>query len=301
MKLAVVTNNELHHKYFASELYSSFDVSLIIQPTGLKNEVAIQKIKNKKLTMYGWFWFLLKILSLVYNKFSGKSMSKLLKKEEKVFFEQAGKKFDEIPKEKIVSLATVNSPEAVELIKTNNIDVICFLGGDIAKNKFISAANICSLNYHSGISPFYNGNKTVFHAVKDYRPNFAGGTLMYITERIDGGSILAHYLPEINANDTAASLFMKGVKGALILYKNFLNYIKNNEFPKGVVQHRSFKYVRNIDWTYVDDIKLRVFETEKRMRVYTRDEQVIEYYDIEDNDLSEVYKRSLNIILKKGK
>ncbi len=299
MKLAIVTNNDLHHKYFISELYKHFDVEIIIQPSGTKNESIYKTLKNKHFFMYGFIWFLLKLFSLAYNKISSKSMAQQLKKDEKTFFCHIENEFNAIPKDKIKSIPTVNSTEGVELIKNNDIDVICFLGGDIAKKEFINAAKICSLNFHSGLSPFYNGNKTVFHAVKDYRPNFAGGTLMYITERIDGGGILAHYLPSIEESDTASTLFMKGIQGATELYKNFLYHIQSNELPRGVVQQRSFKYVRNIDWTIADDIKLRCFERDRKMKIYRRERKVIEYYNITDNDLTEVYKRSLDVILKK--
>jgi folate-dependent phosphoribosylglycinamide formyltransferase PurN len=299
IKLAIVTNEELHHKYFAAELYAHFDVGIIIIPTGIKGEGIFKKIRAKKLLMYGRFWFLLKLSSLLFNKIYSRSMSGDIRRNEIIFFKDCEKRFNAIPPEKMVRVETVNSAIATDLIKKNAIDVICFLGGDIAKGEFINSAKICSLNYHSGLSPYYNGNKTIFHAVKDNRPNFAGGTLMYITERIDGGRILAHYLPEIQDDDTAASIFMKGIKGAVLLYTRFLEYILKNDLPVGVIQQKSFKYVRNIDWILTDDIKLRKFEKEGGMKLYRREEQIIEYYDIINNDISEVYKRSLSIILKK--
>ncbi len=300
MKLAIVTNKQLHHKYFVAELYKRFNVEVIIHPTG-KSEGKIQTLKSKRFFMYGWFWFFLKMLSLLYNKISSLSMHKQLNKNEGRFFKKYEAEYLKIPGEKIHELETVNSTEAIDIIKNNDIDIICFLGGDIARKDFINAAKVCSLNYHSGISPFYNGNKTIFHAVKDYRPNFAGGTLMYITERIDGGGILSHYLPAINESDSAASIFMKGIQGAVELYTHFLANIQSQALPSGVIQKRSFKYVRNIDWTIVDDIKLSVFEKSNQIRIYQRDEQTIAYYDLKSEDINEVYKRALNEILKKNK
>ena len=300
IRLAIVTNGHLHHKYFISELVDNFDVGIIIIPTGIKGEGILKKIRNKRLFMYGNTWFLLKMLSLFFNAISRHSMSGETRRNEMLFFEDAEKRFSAIPPDKIVRVETVNSPVAVDLIRKNNIDVICFLGGDIAKGDFINAARICSLNYHSGLSPYYNGNKTIFHAVKDNRPNFAGGTLMYITERIDGGRILSHYLPEIQEDDTAASIFMKGIKGAVFLYKRFLEYIQEHDLPAGVVQQKSFRYVRNIDWILTDDIRLRKFEKQKGMKLHKRKEQIIEYYDIGNHDIAEVYKRSLSIILNKS-
>ena len=298
MRLAIVTNKELHHKYFAAQLHEQFDVQLILHPTG-KSSSGFKAIKEKKFFFYGWFWALLKFKSLIYNKLSSKSMTKTLQKNERIFFKEANEKYNDIPKEKILNVFTVNSEIAINKLKEKNIDIVCFLGGDIAKKDFIDAAKVCSLNYHSGISPYYNGTKTTFHAVKDFRPNFAGGTLMYITERIDGGGILSHYLPEITPDDNAATLFMKGIQGAVKVYTDFLNYIKSNELPNGVTQLRSFKFVRNIDWTIIDDIKLNQFRKKKLIRIYKRNEEIINYYDLNNNDLDELYKRSLSQILKK--
>ena len=241
MRIALVTNKKLHHKYWVSQLYKNYDVDLIIHPIGVKQSL-VKKIKNKRFMYYGFFNLVLKIFSIIYGKFSRKGISKNMKILEDKYFKKYENEYLNIPKSKIHELETVNSEKAIDLIKKHKIDVICFLGGDIAKKEFINSVKIC-LNYHSGISPFYNGNKTNFHTVSDFRPNFAGGTLMKMNERIDGGEILMHYLCPIEGSDKAEDLFMKGIIGAVKTYKEFFEM---NDFEiKGIVQKRSFKYVRN--------------------------------------------------------
>ena len=68
MKLAIVTNNKYHHKYFIVSLYNNFDVELIVLPSGKKRKGTIRKILNKQFFNYGVFWFCLKAISLIYNK-----------------------------------------------------------------------------------------------------------------------------------------------------------------------------------------------------------------------------------------
>lgn len=298
MKIALVTGDKPHHKYFALSLYERFDVQLIFIPGGGKRSFG--NLAAKKPFRYGFVWAAMKLCSLVYNKVCPQSMKNSLERNEKKYFSKIEKGWSEIPREIVHYPDTVNCSSAINLVRNKNIDVLCFLGGDIARKDFIAAANICSLNFHSGISPFYNGNKTTFHSVMDFRPNFAGGTLMYITERIDGGGILAHYLPEIEGEDTAATLFMKGIKGAVILYSDFLEYLAEHEPPKGVLQHRSFKYVRNIDWTFLQDMKLRKFERGGRMRVYERAERVLTYYHLGPDEIQKLYPEILDAILSKG-
>ena len=290
MKIALVTNTKLHHKFWASQLYSSNNVNLILHPKGVKVPL-LKKIKQKKLFYYGGFYFLLKVLSIVYWKIFNNGLSKRNKVAEKRFFLKYENNYKDIPKSIIHEVETVNSTNAIQLIKDHNIDIICFLGGDIAKSEFINSAKIC-LNFHSGVSPFYNGAKTNFHAVSDFRPNFAGGTLMKINERIDGGEVLMHYLCPIAGKDKAEDLFMKGVIGAVKLYQEFLDKYSFN--AKGVVQEKSFKYVRNIDWSIVNDIKLNKFYKYDRMKIYEREESIIDYTN-KDYTLEDLYR----IILKK--
>lgn len=82
MRIALVTNKKLHHKYCISKLYGNNDVILIIHPTGI-NKSFVQKIKQKKIFYYGVLYFLLKLISIIHYKFSKKGLNKkirLLKK-----------------------------------------------------------------------------------------------------------------------------------------------------------------------------------------------------------------------------
>ena len=46
MIIAIVTNNEPHHRYFITELYKSFNVSLMFHPTGSKKQNIFMKHNN---------------------------------------------------------------------------------------------------------------------------------------------------------------------------------------------------------------------------------------------------------------
>lgn len=297
MNIAVITGHEFHHKYFAYELYRELGVKLIViqQPV---HHIG-RSFREKKLLSFGLYWFLQKMLSLLYNFLGKNSMSGALKTREKQYFEPYGEKFAEIPGDIIIRVPSVNDDIVAHLLQEKNIDIICFLGGEIVDGRIIRTARMCSLNFHSGLSPYYNGNKSIFHAVKDHRPNFAGGTLMYITPRVDGGKILAHFIPSIESNDTAADLFMKTIIGAVKLYLSFFSYIREHPLPEGVIQERSFRYTRNIDWTIMDDIRLRRFEKENGMKRFIRGEQFIYYYDLGQGDIPSVCQQSLAVILGK--
>lgn len=88
MNIALLTNKELHHKYWIYELYSNHNVKLILHPSKKTAKNIISKIKNKKLSTYGLAWFGLKLVSLIYNRFIKKSMLNSIKTNEMKYFKQ---------------------------------------------------------------------------------------------------------------------------------------------------------------------------------------------------------------------
>ena len=45
---------------------------------------------------------------------------------------------------------------------------------------------------------------------------------MVMTEEIDGGPILAHFLPEIDEKDNFESLYIKNILGGIFLFRDFI-------------------------------------------------------------------------------
>lgn len=296
MRILLVTNKSNHHKYWSYELFSKFEVVGICHPHSKPNRNRL--IKELKAT--GFLFSILKLLSSIYHKFSRNSFTKKMAEYQNSFFSESAKLYDSIPEKIIYDVDDINSEKSIQIAKDLDPDIICFLGGGIAKKKFISVANVVTLNYHSGISPFYNGSGTTFSAVADSRPNFCGGTLMTMNERIDGGGILAHYLTPIEEDDDSSKLFMKGIIGAVKLYSDILEYIiKTNSKPKGFEQKRTFRYCKSSDWTIYQDIKLRVFEKSKKMKIYAREEKKILFLDMENDSNETPYFETLTEILKK--
>lgn len=296
MKVLLVTNKSNHHKYWVYKLYSKFDIVGICHPDSKPN----RKILIRNLKKRGFIFSLLKFLSFFYHKFSKDSFTKKLSNYQNEFFSKAANLYEAIPQDIIYTVDNINSDTSIKKAKELNPDVICFLGGDIVKKEFLSVAKIVTLNYHSGVSPFYNGSGTTFSAVADSRPNFCGGTLMTMNERIDGGAILAHYLTPISETDDSSKLFLKGIRGAVKAYSLVLEHIsKTASAPKGFTQGRSVKYCTSSEWTIYQDIKLSTFESSGKMKKYVRDEKIISFLDRENNLYFPHYLETLNEMLKK--
>ena len=298
MRLLLVTNRENHHKYWASQLASQYEVVGVCHPNSKPN----RNILYKNLKQNGFILSILKLLSVFYQRFSKNSFKKQLSLLQNKIFGFAVVDYEKLPKSLIYHVESINSEYSIQKAKELHPDLICFLGGDIAKREFLSVAKMGTLNFHSGVSPFYNGSGTTYAALADNRPNFCGGTLMIMNERIDGGRIIAHYLTPINLKDNSAEIFLNGIKGAVVLYSHVIDYIvKNNSFPIGVIQERSIKYQKASDWTIYQDLKLRNFFKSGMIKNYVREAKSVYYLEGGETQQQWNYINILKVILSKNK
>jgi len=271
-RVILITNEESHHRFWVSGLEKSAQVIGIIWVRPEKEAGRIKRGVQQR----GLIWLMLKLMDGLYQKFSSSSFTSMLNASRNKYFNQYK---DYSPQaEQLISM-DVNNEETISFIKKLNPEFVCFLGGDIARKHFFEQMNCPVLNYHSGLSPLYNGSGTTFHAVANNRPNFCGGTLMLMNEKIDGGAVLGYYLPAIEASDTAADLFCKGISGSVKLYSAYLNHLDPIQL-KGLEQGRSVLYYRSNDWTISRDLDLAEFEHAGKMARYKRTE---EYWLFEAN------------------
>ena len=113
MKLAIVTNQAPHHKYFVYSLYEQFEVSLVLHPNEKGGNI-IEKSIKKKLFSNGFIWFLSKLLSLIRNLLFKGSLRNSIIRMERRYFNLFLEKYDGIPKDLIKIVQSVNDPEIVE-------------------------------------------------------------------------------------------------------------------------------------------------------------------------------------------
>ena len=125
---------------------------------------------------------------------------------------------------------------------------MCCLGGPIYRPPLVAAVPLM-LNFHSGVSPLYNGASTVAFAYANGHLRLCGGTLMTLSRRVNGGDILAHVLPAIEPGDTPGTLFARTVAGGIEAYLRALRDLARGEQLTGAPQDGRLFYVRSSDWT----------------------------------------------------
>jgi methionyl-tRNA formyltransferase len=198
-------------------------------------------------------------------------------------FNGAAKEYEELAAPVARSVDDVNSPEAIDHVRSLDADVVVCLGGPIYRKALIAAVPLM-INFHSGISPLYNGTSTIDFAFANGHPHLCGGTLMVMSAAVDGGDILAHYLPAIEQGDDPATLFAKTVAGAAQTADAFLTYVEDGGTVVGCPQPPPLFYYRGADWTIYHGQRVRRALRGGVAQQHERAARLEPYWDAADRD-----------------
>lgn len=183
-------------------------------------------------------------------------------------------------------VADINSPEGVALLESLKPDVVLCSGGPVYRPAVISACGLM-LNYHTGLSPIYNGATTGYWTFANRQPHITGGTMMTMSPRVDAGDILAHYLPKVEAGDTPGRQFVKTIIGGVRLYCEFLADLKQGKRFVGVPQGRPFRYYYREDWTVFQSLTIKRYIINDICKEFEREERVHKYWRMSEQRAGE--------------
>jgi methionyl-tRNA formyltransferase len=200
-----------------------------------------------------------------------------MREAESRFFPDVAAAYDEVVAPVAVRAKDVNAETTLRLVREAAADVVLCLGGPVYRAPLINACERM-INFHSGVSPFYNGASAIMFAFSNGHLHLCGGTLMTMSRTVDGGYILAHYLPAIEAEDTPVTLFMKTVRGAAETADRFLAHVERTGTFARCPQPSPLFYYTSGDWTIHDASKLRRHVERGSAAAAARPAELVEYY-----------------------
>ena len=241
---------------------------------------------------------MLTLLSKLPTAVSGWDGNAEDRKAEAAMFPNAVAEYAKLDRSLIHSGVAVNSKEGIALLKDMQPDVVVCFGGPVYRQAFIEACPMV-LNYHSGVSPLYNGTASARFAFANGHPHLCGGTLMKMSAVVDGGDLLGHFLPAIDERDTPATLFMKTAHGAATMYHGCLAHLEREGSNwAGLPQGRPLFYFRSADWTVHHGQRVRAHLRAGRAGKFQRPERVLEYWRGRDKDSAQqVFEAALTGLL----
>jgi hypothetical protein len=280
--VVVTTKDELYHKHLCVEITRRHNVVAVLHPLwARKGRRAVREERRLQVRKFGRLHYLLRKLARNRVKSFGWDEAADLAAAQRRFFPDAAEAYRETVAPIAHDVEDINSPEGVGLLRGFRPDVVVCSGGPIYRGPLIRAANLM-LNYHTGVSPLYNGAFTVYWTYANRQPHLTGGTLMKMSPVVDGGDILAHYLPEVAPGDTPATQFMKCIAGGISLYNRFLDDLSRGRPFVSVPQGRPFLNYYGHDWTVNQTLAISRYIKSDICKKFRRPEVVKEYWHLRD-------------------
>ncbi len=120
--------------------------------------------------------------------------------------------------DKRVIVPSHNGPECEAILDNDKPEIIVVYGTAIIRDNIFRRAGLVTLNMHTGLSPNYRGDSTLFWPVYHDDPEHLGVTVHKLVPEVDGGDIVYTGKVSYTAGDTEADIFAKGVKVGTKLY-----------------------------------------------------------------------------------
>lgn len=218
MRIVLCTVNHIYSNKILKELIKEFgrDIKLIIESGALLQNKSKLQALIKYIRVSGIYYVFLQTFKLEIFKFLSLIYTRLRNNTDNKFFHYH--RLSEGKKIPVISLADINSPDTLALLKKINPDIIVsVLFNQILKSEVIKLPKKGAINIHPAYLPDYKGTGPVFWALTNDEKN-GGVTVHYINEGIDTGKIIKRQKIEFNKNDTEDSLYWKAANlGAPLL------------------------------------------------------------------------------------
>lgn len=154
---------------------------------------------------------------------------------------------------KIVNVPSVNSPQAIALLKELQPDLIIVNGTRIISKKVLAAVNCKFINTHAGITPKYRGVHGTYWALANNDAANSGVTVHFVDEGIDTGSIISQDFVTPTAKDNFSTYpLLQIAKGVGLLKQAVKDHfagsivLKRNEMESKLWYHPTFfEYIIN--------------------------------------------------------
>lgn len=111
-----------------------------------------------------------------------------------------------------------NGAQCEAILDQDKPDVIVVYGTRIIRANIFERARLITLNMHTGLSPWYRGDSTLFWPVHNDEPDKLGVTVHELVASVDGGAIAATAQVAYERGDQEVDLFAKGVQAGTQLY-----------------------------------------------------------------------------------
>lgn len=251
LKIAILTGDELRHRYFANTLTHEFEVVLVAHE---------KKANVHEKTDFGETGN-----DIIAQHFSMRGANEAMY-------------FANLPASKAhktVSLLTgeVNENAFVNELLEANPDYVLLFGSSLIGDDILQAFPNKVINLHLGLSPYYRGSGTLFWPLVDGKPECVGSTIHLAVKKIDAGGILGQVRPKIEVYDDPHEIGNKTIKESILQMPRLLIQFHNGEIIPRLLNTSGGKLCLRKDLTKEAVIKLYRNFSEGLINEYLRNKQ----------------------------
>lgn len=205
IKIVIITNNGLRHRYFANSLTEKFNVLGIISEKPVINKDYLEETAKKHF--------------------------QIRDQKEDYYF----KNNENFETKNLLSISSdeLNSNQVFEWVVNLNPDFIILYGSSILKNPLLNYFKDKIINMHLGLSPYYRGSGTNFWPLVNREPECIGVTIHLAILKVDAGAILAQIRPDLKVSDRCHDIGCKAIMiGTRLMPIVIQNYYDNKVIPQ---------------------------------------------------------------------
>jgi folate-dependent phosphoribosylglycinamide formyltransferase PurN len=200
MRFAILTSNDIRHRYVVNSLRAACDVAAVCyQDTGyVPADTAADSIDDCT-------------AAVVKHHFDER------RRQEQLFFGHDAEPVTDSPTcgVRVVDTKSLNTPETLTFLRRREVEAVVVYGTGLIKPPLIDAFAGRMLNLHLGLSPYYRGTATNFYPLLNDEPEYVGATIHLIDPGIDTGPIVHHARPDITADDMPHTAGNKAIQAGL--------------------------------------------------------------------------------------
>ncbi len=260
-RIVLITSSSFRHLYFIKKLNDVFGekvINFFIETTSNLNYDHINKKNN------------LDVKEIHFNQRHNSEID---------FFSDSLTIMDS-EKLRLIKKGDINKTKIVSEIKKIRPDIILTYGCSIIQKPLLNLFKNKIINVHLGLSPYYLGAGTNFHALVNNEFHFFGYSIIFMDEGIDTGKIIHQSRPIFFLNDTPHTLGNRLIKKmAADMVKLVDNFCQIEDLKKININFNS-KNFKIID---CDDFKVRKLyrEFNNNLKSYQKNkEKLCEKYPI---------------------
>ncbi len=204
--IVIITSNDIRHNYFKIMFSANQGINIIktFVESSAKVKLKTDEISNKNID----------VVHLKMRKYT-----------EYDYFSDIIEKLNDGSKSAFINKNEINDSKVVDEIIFLDADFVITYGCSIIKPKLIDYYKNKIINVHLGLSPYYYGAGTNYHALVNGDFQCVGYTLMYMDSGIDTGEVVhqarAKILPFDNPHQIGSRLIKDMTKDFIKLIVNF--------------------------------------------------------------------------------